>query len=208
MSSLSTRLGLVINATADPFALNDFTTNYGILDAKPGIHICTAATRPTWGSNQNGMQIYETDTDLIWAWDGSAWQRYIAKGWLATASITADASTSSTSYVTAITQAVTVAAGNRRHQISIAAPRVFNTNGLTQLAIFRGANLLREWISQGWTGATVPNQPRGNFATHFDLPTSGAQTYTLQYRAVSGTGGTSTIAATAANPATLSIVEV
>lgn len=208
MSSLTDRLGLIVNTTADNFIVQDFTDNSQKLDDYPGIFICTSGTRPTWGANQNGMAIYETDTDLIWHWSGAAWERKVAKGHILGEELNSDFNTSSTTYVVAIDITVTVAAGNRRHLVIIHAPGVYNTNGLTQFAAYRDANLLQEWYSQGWTGAPVEKYPRPIFAVIPDTPGAGSITYSLQVRAVSGIGGTSTIQATATKPLSIDIVEV
>ena len=46
---------------------------YGIGSLKPGV--CTSSTRPA--SPFEGQLVYETDTDMVVIWNGSAW-RYIA----------------------------------------------------------------------------------------------------------------------------------
>jgi len=50
-----------------------FTEGYGIGSLKPGV--CTSTTRPA--SPYEGQMVYETDTDMVAIWNGSAW-RYIA----------------------------------------------------------------------------------------------------------------------------------
>lgn len=45
----------------------------GVAGLKPGV--CTSTTRPT--GPYEGQMIYETDTDMVAVWNGSAW-RYIA----------------------------------------------------------------------------------------------------------------------------------
>lgn len=208
MSSLSSRLELIINTDADPFVTEDFAANSEILDDHPGIFICTSGTRPTWDVAQNGMSIFETDTNLIWHWDGSAWERLVPKGYVDGDEVTSDQSTSSTSYVTAIQVTASIAAGGRRHLIIVHAPGVFNSNGLTQCAVFQDAALLQEWYVQGWTGAEVEKYPRPIFAVIPDTPSAGSHDYTLQFRAVSGIGGSSTIQAEATKPISLDVVEV
>ena len=49
-------------------AINSLSTGF-----RPGV--CTSSTRPT--APYDGQQIYETDTDMLAIWNGSAW-RYIA----------------------------------------------------------------------------------------------------------------------------------
>lgn len=74
MSTLSPRLGLKRPDDTDPFVTQDFVDNYNILDAAPGIHVCTSTTRPTWGSGQAGRVIFVTDWKQLQYWSGSAWQ--------------------------------------------------------------------------------------------------------------------------------------
>ena len=73
MSSLTSRLGLIRWALSDKWRNQDLVDNWNAIDAAPGTHICTAATRPTWGANQAGRKILETDTGLEYRWSGSAW---------------------------------------------------------------------------------------------------------------------------------------
>lgn len=73
MATTSTVLGLKINAPSDPFQLSDFTNNWGILDASPGIFICTSTSRPSWGSGQAGRLIFMTDIKQLSYFDGAAW---------------------------------------------------------------------------------------------------------------------------------------
>ena len=75
MSSNSTKLRLIRNVPGDNFQLSDFTTNWDLLDAAPGTHICTSSTRPGgWTAAQAGRTILETDTFRQLIWTGSAWQ--------------------------------------------------------------------------------------------------------------------------------------
>lgn len=46
------------------------TDQYGLATALGGTIICTSSTRPT---GYEGMVIYETDTDKVWAYSGTAW---------------------------------------------------------------------------------------------------------------------------------------
>lgn len=38
-----------------------------------GFVVCTSTTRPVLAPADEGKAIYETDTDLVWFWDGAAW---------------------------------------------------------------------------------------------------------------------------------------
>jgi hypothetical protein len=73
LATYSTVMGLKLNDSSDPFALSDFTANLQLLDASPGIFICTSTSRPSWGVNQRGRLIFMTDLKQTSYWDGSAW---------------------------------------------------------------------------------------------------------------------------------------
>lgn len=76
MSTTSQHLGLTVPDPSDPFKRTDFVNNYNAIDAYPGVFICSSTTRPTtWGANQAGMLIYESDTRRHLVWDGSAWHQ-------------------------------------------------------------------------------------------------------------------------------------
>ena len=73
MATYSTLLNLKLNDPTDPFLLSDFVSNYEILDASPGVFVCTSSSRPTWGSGQAGRMIFMTDYKQLSYWTGSAW---------------------------------------------------------------------------------------------------------------------------------------
>lgn len=80
MSNFSPRLTLKRNDGSDPFLRADFTDNWNKLDLAPGVHICTSASRPTWGTAQAGRMIMETDTKRTIFWDGTAWKEQLQVG--------------------------------------------------------------------------------------------------------------------------------
>lgn len=208
MTTLSDRLGLKRHTTADAFHVADYADNWAVLDDFPGIYICTSGTRPTWAAAQEGMSIYETDKKLVWHWDGAAWERLLPQGLLAHAQITADINTAATSYQVAVTANAVVAAGGRRVQITAAIPSVASTASFTWLAIYRAATKLTEWANKGGAGATVDDREEPEFVTIFDQPAAASYAYTIQYRADATYAGTSTLAATANSPISLTVVEV
>lgn len=73
MATYSSRLGLKRPDVTDPFLTQDFYDNYNLLDAAPGMHICTSSTKPNWGVNQAGRSIFMTDYRQIEVWDGTNW---------------------------------------------------------------------------------------------------------------------------------------
>ena len=209
MTTLSARLGLKKSTTADRFRIAEYAENWGVLDNYPGVFICASTSRPTtWTAAHTGMLIQETDTGLIWRWSGTAFVRSAGSGLLLNVTRTADLATVSTSLVVALTAAVTVPAGNRPMQVMVSGPGVYNTIGLTRLALFRGATPIQSWLSQGRTGATYDLQPRPVALSLIDVPPAGAVSYTLQFSAEVGFGGTSTLQSAVNNPLGLAIVEL
>jgi hypothetical protein len=73
VATFSTVLGLKLNQLSDPFELSDFVANWDILDASPGIFICTSVSRPSWGTAQKGRLIFMTDLKQTSYWTGTAW---------------------------------------------------------------------------------------------------------------------------------------
>jgi hypothetical protein len=73
VATFSTILGLKLNDSSDPFQLSDFTSNYEILDANPGVFICASSGRPSWGAAQAGRLIFMTDLKQLSFWNGAAW---------------------------------------------------------------------------------------------------------------------------------------
>jgi len=74
MSTVTPKLGLLKPAGSD---LINVTTqlddNYDKIDNNAGTFVCTSSTRPSGGSRFTGQLIFETDTNLVWVWNGSAW---------------------------------------------------------------------------------------------------------------------------------------
>lgn len=209
MPSSTDRLSLIRHTLADNFRIADYADNWNRLDAFPGIHICESGSRPTdWGERQEGMFIFETDTQLLWTWNGDSFVRLLPRGVIGYNALTAPVDTAQTTYQTVISQQVTVRGGNRRHRITVGAPGVASTEDLTQLAIYRDATQLHEWNHIGGSGGGEPlAEPTTLDKTIFDLPTAGTVIYSLQFRAVSGVGGTSTIQAGLTKPIFIAVEE-
>lgn len=71
MATYTDKLGLIKPAGTDPFLLSDFNDNTDAIDRAPGVHYCTSSTRPSWGTNEAGRLIVETDTKKMFIWPGS-----------------------------------------------------------------------------------------------------------------------------------------
>lgn len=73
MPTPSPRLGLALPSQPDDFSTADLRINWEKIDAAPGTFICTSTSRPAWGANQIGREIFETNTGVKRAWTGSGW---------------------------------------------------------------------------------------------------------------------------------------
>jgi hypothetical protein len=73
LATYSNYLGLKLNASTDPFQLSDFIANWNILDASPGVFVCTSASRPAWTTSQAGRLIFMTDIKQLSWFDGTNW---------------------------------------------------------------------------------------------------------------------------------------
>lgn len=204
------RMGLAdINddAILSPTALGN---SFDILDGSPGNFICTSATRPvSWGANQNGRCILETDTGLVWRWDNGAGQfvRLYGKGILGSTSRTSDITTTSTSFVTVVSQTVDVPAGGRPLIVGCSVPAVQSDAGITGLALYRGTTKLTDWLVPGSTGSLAAEQEPTGSNMVMDTPSVGSYLYSLQFRSVTGYGGTSALLASATAPIQLWVDE-
>lgn len=208
MPSLTERLRLKRHTLADRFRIQDYADNWAALDKHPGTHICTSTTRPTdWGSAQDGMAIYETDTRRRFLWDGDSFDLIDPRGLVTRVERLADLSTTSTEYVTVVSTSLTRVT-SRRHLLVAEAPGVFNTNGLTGLSLWRDGTLLQEWSQQGWTGSAAERQPRPLSMVTTDQSAGGDSSYSLRFRVAVAFGGTSTIMGAPNKPIALTVVEV
>lgn len=194
----------------DPYVTELYAENWQTLDDYPGYFPCTSSTRPAWAAAQTGMLIVETDTKLLWLWDGAAFVRFYGKGLLAAPGTRTTAfGTASTTYGTVVSCAVTVPAGSRRVLVAVECRGVQNTNGITELAIFRDATQITgPHRVYGGTGATAAEQPPPYSYSTLDNPSAGAKTYTLQARVDTTILGTSTLLASATAPTQISVIEV
>jgi hypothetical protein len=82
MPTTSDRLELAKPVTSDDFDTSEIADNWQKVDDHPGIFVCTSGTRPTWSGSQEGQLISETDTGLLWRWNGTTWVRQHGTGWL------------------------------------------------------------------------------------------------------------------------------
>lgn len=218
-TSPTPRLGLERPLAGHGFDRTEFYDLYTLLDGFPGIYLCTSGTRPSgWGTQHTGMLIWETDTSLRWRWSGTAFVRDAPKGLLGVSSLTSNQSTGATTPTSVLSKAVTIPA----FTLSNVDPRIkveanwyaidngtLNTLGGAEVSLLRGSTVIARQRLRGRPDtATELEWGEGGTIVAWDTPTAGAQTYHLAINSVPSVGGTTTLRATATNPAQLAISEV
>jgi hypothetical protein len=73
MPTFTSRLGLIKQAGGEDVDVDLLNANFDRLDEYAQVKIVTSTTRPTGTDRFPGAQIYETDTDRIMMWTGTAW---------------------------------------------------------------------------------------------------------------------------------------
>lgn len=219
-TSPSPRLELERPLANHGFSRAEHYNNLTLIDGYPGTFICTSGTRPGgWGTANEGMVIWETDTDLRWRWDGTKFVRFAPLGLLNVSTVTANASTGATSPVQVITTAVTVPAftvGSTAKRIKIEASwyaidnGTDTTLGAAEVSIMRDTTVIMKQLLRGrpTTDTEELNWGTGGSIVVFDDPTAGAESYHLAINSVAAVGGTTTLRATATTPAQLAVSEV
>lgn len=211
MGTQSNRLRLEVPTTSDAFDTAKLAANWTKLDAFPGRFLCTSLTRPTdWGSNQIGMEIWESDTSLVWWWNGTIFIRSYAVGWLNGTQRTTDFTTNQTTPQTVISTSITYPAGGRRVQVSCSWGKAEGDDGVAELSLFRDTTQIQAWNVQGKnTSAVALEQGTGGSVVLTNLPPSpGNYAYALKFRVPTGFANSVQLRATATKPITIDVVEV
>ena len=207
MAPKTQRLRLNNPGSSDPFLVSDLTENWNVLDAHPGVHICTLATRPTWGAAQDGQLIYETDRSLYWYWkwtSGSgAFLRFAPVGLLGRTVYTTGnvTSTSATVPTTVTSVAVTPKAGGRSVRIDAGwyAVSTNTANAPGIFSLYRGSTFLLSFRCDLGAGGSM---------TFYEVPPStSSTTYSLRL-STAVNGQISTLICSASFPAFISVTEV
>ena len=123
--------------------------------SKPGV--CTSSTRPA--TPYEGQMIYETDTDKVLVYNGSAWYANWNTAWGKQAFTTNITSSSAiTSTATQITSASTTFISGRSYKISYFEPQMYIASGSPSwmaVSIKNGATTLNlAYISPSGTGTS------------------------------------------------------
>lgn len=74
----TSKLGLPQWNGTDLFSRVEFNSLMTQLDSTPGVYVCSSTTRPTLTAGQAGRLIYQTDTNSLYEWTGSAWRAVLA----------------------------------------------------------------------------------------------------------------------------------
>jgi hypothetical protein len=164
---------------------------YGIGSLKPGV--CTSSTRPA--SPFDGQVVYETDTNLVKAYNGSAWETVNPISNVASAQVLTAQTTTSTSYTDLATSgpAVTLTTGTSALVLVIAGyvntssvgpgcAMSFAVSGATTIAAsdnFRGTLS----ADSGYNASSI------SMLTKLTTLTAGSNTFTAKYRQTSASTG-------------------
>jgi hypothetical protein len=205
MAPKTPRLRLNNPGVNDPFSVTDLSENWSLLDAHPGVYICTSSTRPTWGEDQDGQLIYETDSSLYWYWKWSgvsgSFIRFAPVGLLGrtvytSANVTNNATASPTT-ITSVT--VTPKAGGRSVRIDAGWYAISSNTVAGIVGLYRGTTLLASYRCQPGAGGAL---------TFYEVPPSTSST-TYSIRLVTSANATnSTLIVSATLPAFISVAEV
>ena len=162
-----------------------FDAGYGVGSLKPWV--CTSSTRPA--SPFDGQVVYETDTNLVKAYNGSAWETVNPISNVASAQVLTSQSTSSTSYT----------------DLATAGPAVTLTTGTTAIVLVgaasspaaQGPSAVMSFAVSGATTIAASNDFASfggdpyvesvSMITKLTTLTAGSNTFTAKYKATSGT---------------------
>lgn len=220
MTSPSQKLRLALPTQTDPFSTSDIKKNWEAIDAAPGSYICTSSTRPTWTAAQAGRKIIETNTELEWMWNGTDFVRLAATGLLkrsngdwAIGERTTGFSTSSTTYVKAVSvTSVVVPAGRRPIRIECSWTKARFTKGNFYGAIFRSNTSNSGPRLAGWNFGTSADDANAGGGVFWCIERAGlaAGTYdfSMQVMIPSNVSGTAYVDVSNVSPITIMVTEV
>ena len=164
---------------------------------RPGV--CTSTTRPT--APFEGQMIYETDTDMLAIYNGSAW-RYVAATTptngtvlqVVNATYSTQLSTSSTSYVdTGLSASITPKSSSSKILVTVHQTGLGKASGGAggyrfAARLLRSSTQISEFeIGSGYTGSTGVNIVGGSGVVYLDSPaTTSSTTYKTQLKGFDG----------------------
>ena len=227
MTTPSRYLGLAVPTRDDQFSTADLAANWGKIDEAPGTLVCTSSTRPTWGSSQAGRRIYETDSDLEWIWDGTAFQRAAPKGllkktngeWAIAERTTSFSSMTVSEMLVLGVNDVVVPPGRRTLMIQVVWSRAYNSNGYFYGRIMRSSTPSASGqgtIVRGWSITGDYSEARegagGGGGTVYALETNGLApgiySWSFQIALSASILGTATVQGNPTSPTEISVMEI
>lgn len=166
----------------------------GISNVSNGLRsgVCTSTTRPT--APYEGQMIYETDTDMVAIWNGSAW-RYIAATTPTNGTVlqvvqgvygSGQYSTSSTTFIDTNVSATITPKSSSSKILCIASQNGYSGSSGTKMEVqfLRGSTVI---ANVGLYGVDANNLDFHVSMTYLDSPsTTSSTTYKTQYRSTSG----------------------
>ena len=195
-------------------AISNNTTGY-----RPGV--CTSTTRPT--APYEGQMIYETDTDMVAIWNGTAW-RYIAATTptngtvlqVVSVTTTSQASSASSTYISSLLSASIVPKSSTSKILVSVSQSMYNYAAgggfaAMNIRLVRNAStVLQTFLDTGFNRASATPQGVDNvhqFSINFlDSP---ATTSTVSYRTdIAMAYGNSVYSQVNSNPGSITLMEI
>ena len=162
MATYTDKLGLIKPAGTDPFLLTDFNSNTDLIDRAPGVHYCTSSTRPSWGVDEAGRMIVETDTKKMFIWPGSGSFVEVVNTLADTANTNANTAVSTANSASSTASVAYAVATDTANQLDGLAPIFYRTTSDIYVAAGQGSYL------------TIPDSPAKGIV--FTAPASGKVT--------------------------------
>ena len=165
----------------------------GIGSLKPGV--CTSSTRPT--SAYDGQMIYETDTNLVRIWNGSAWKTLSYSDYTngtvlqtVTGTTSSQASSNSTTHAnTNLSATITPSSASSKILVTVAqngVAKIMNTS--VNLNLVRDSTIISDFAKRvGYTAGTGWGVSGTVGITYLDSPaTTSAVTYKTTFASTDG----------------------
>lgn len=214
MTTPSPAIGLAVPDDDDAFSTEDLAANWGKVDDYIG-HLVVASALPAgWGADQTGLNVYQEDTGLSWLWNGSAFERTAARGWLGGDSAVADVvcAVTAPTYVTVIDVEIDFPRGGRRALVDISFFDIVGSAGSGRAIgrLQRDGVTKQEWAFPGLSADTVGlvDTAGGRSLSFNEAPGEGTYTYTFQVASSSFSPGTATVKASAVHPIKIDVAEI
>jgi hypothetical protein len=183
-----------VSSVGESEIINGSVTQAKLASTVSGITICTSSTRP--GSPFEGQMIYETNTDILAIWNGTAWRQLAAATktgsvlQVVTGTATAQASSNSTTHAnTNLSAVITPSSASSKILVTVTqngVAKIMNTS--VDLNLVRDSTIISAFArSVGYTGTTTWGYAGTVGVTYLDSPaTTSATTYKTTFASSSG----------------------